>query len=279
MRKISVLFLAAALLMPAACSAPSQVQELQQEVEEWVEEAAEPASSAETVYQEESDAEEQPAPEEEQQAASPDETAEEPEPEAVQGGPEQSLGPDFPAELVYDREGTSGTLPEIDASLSAAAEVNDDIDGRFGYLVGDPSCSLRYEWHTGFDDRVLSVLIEVRYEWDQSLYTVYNFDLSDGSLLSGRQLLSLVGVGEEELRDIELSQMRSEFEAEFGSARGEISEELYAERLELTVSPDNAELDRVWLGDLGQLMFVARIYSLAGADFYEYPMSTGYVFS
>jgi hypothetical protein len=38
------------------------------------------------------------------------------------------------------------------------------------------------------------------------------------------------------------------------------------------------ETNRLWFGANGQLTFAAKIYSMAGAEYYEYPMATGYSF-
>ena len=100
----------------------------------------------------------------------------------------------------------------------------------------------------------------------------------DGRQISGRELLGMLGVSENDLRDAELGLMGTEYESQFGSGREFVGEEVYNEQYEKTVAPENAEIDRVWIGDGGLLMFVAKIYSLAGADFYEYPMAAGYMF-
>lgn len=275
MKKILTGALLLALLL-TACSIRLPASETEQPQPESAAGEAAPAAEPQEVPEEDAAPEEEPI-WDDGPAASPADAEEEPEP--VPEEESEDSGPDIPDVPVTDREGTDGSLPLISEVFACAAEINDDIDGRFGYLVGDEYCRLRYEWHTGCDGRVLSVLIAATYEGDQTLYTVYDIDMTDGSRLSGRQLLGMLGVGEDTLAETELSLMGGEYEAEYGSVRDMVGEDIYTEQLEKTVSPDNAELDRVWLGDGGQLMFVARIYSLAGADFFEYPMSAGYVFS
>lgn len=181
-------------------------------------------------------------------------------------------------ELVADREGTDGKLPYILLDSDGAAAINEDIEGRFGYLVDEEYCRLEYQAWKGLNGRILSVIVAEHYDNDWTSYMPYCLDLATGAWLDGGELLDLLGVDRETMADTELEIMATEFEYEFGSVREFIGEEEYAALLARTASPDNVELERVWLGDMGRLLFVARIYSVAGAEFYEYPMSAGYVF-
>lgn len=181
-------------------------------------------------------------------------------------------------ELVAARDGTDGTLPFILLDCAGAEEINDDIDGRFGYMVGEEYCRLHYEVFKADNDRILSIVVVSDFDDDFKSYMPYVLDLAEGRWLSGNDLLAILAVSPEALQDAELDIMRNEFEYEFGTYREDIDAEFYDEILEKTTSPANAELERIWLGDLGRLMFVARIYGVAGAEFYEYPMSAGYTF-
>lgn len=181
-------------------------------------------------------------------------------------------------ELVIDREGTDGKLPYLTPECKGAAQINEDIEGRFGYLVGEEYAVLEYQAWKGAEGRILSVIVAQHDDSDWTMYKPYCLDLATGDWIGGEELLRILNVDEDELISAELGIMGAEFEYEFGSARDVMGEAFYQELYEKTVSPENAETSRVWLGDLGQLMFVARIYSVAGAEFYEYPMSAGYMF-
>lgn len=181
-------------------------------------------------------------------------------------------------ELVTDLDGTDGTLPFITLDCSGADAINEDIAGRFGYLTGEEYCNLHYECFKGFNGRILSVLVVENYDYEFTSYMPYNLDLVSGSWISGEDLLELIGVSRDDMEAAELGVMGGEFEYEFGSALESIGQELYDEQLARTVAPENAVFDRVWLGYNGQLMFVAKIYGFAGAEFYEYPMAAGYAF-
>ena len=179
------------------------------------------------------------------------------------------------ASLVGALEGSDGMLPFILPDCPAAGEINEDIEGRFGYLIGEEFCYMSYECYKGLNGRILSVIITQRFDDDFTSRTPYNIDLASGTWISGEELLDILGISEEELTEAELSIMAVEFENAYGAAYGE---EFYEAQLARTVAPENAELDRLWLGDLGALMFTARLYSMAGADYYEYPLAAGYSF-
>ena len=178
-------------------------------------------------------------------------------------------------DCVADAEGTDGKLPYITLDCEGARSINEDIEGTFRYLVDEDYCTLYYDCHkTG---RVLSILVAQLYDGDASYYTPYNLDLLTGQQLSGGELLDLLGADREEVALAELEVMANEYEYRYADASLGDGQEFYQEQFDRTVSPDNADTGRLWLED-GRLMFVAKIYSLAGAEFYEYPMDTGLSF-
>lgn len=180
------------------------------------------------------------------------------------------------AECVTDADGAEGQLPRIVLDCPGADYINDDIEGTFRYLVGEDYCTLYYT--ASKNGPILSVMIAQLYDGDASYYTPYLLDLTNGEAIGGAELLSYMGLHADELADDELRIMGEEFEYQYGAqSQGDLAD-YYQEQYDMTVSPDNAELDRLWLDDEGELNFVAKIYSLAGAEFYEYPMGTGYYF-
>lgn len=220
-------------------------------------------------------------------AAEPDSESEAPASATDSGGEvpvelpvEEVPDADLPAmsleELVTDAEGSDGRLPRITADCAGAAYINDDIEGSFRYLLDDENCSVYYD--AAKNDRILSIVVAENYDGDSSYYSPYNLDLTTGQYLTGEELLSLLNADSAAVRDTEIAVMTEEFEHMYGTEPNEELADFYQEQYDRTVSSDNAELDRVWLGYGGELYFVARIYSLAGAEFYEYPMSTGLYF-
>ena len=179
-------------------------------------------------------------------------------------------------ECVEDGWDFEGVLPHITVPCDGAKEINAAIESEFTELAEDPMVNVYYECGKGAN-RVLSVVM-VRQINDSLGYTVYNLDLVTGQSISGREMLALLGVDENELANLELAIMGEEFTHLFGTAQDQTDEEFYNEQYAATTSPDNAELDRVWVGAQGQLFFAGRIYSLAGAAYYEYALDTGMVF-
>ena len=194
--------------------------------------------------------------------------------------PEEPSDTDFTAlsasECVADIEDVpNGRLPRITISCAGASDINDDIDGRFGYLIGEDYCRLNYEAYKAAEGRYLSVLVVQEYDNDCRYYTPYVLDVVTGEQISGGTLLAQLNVSPADLAAEELEIMEREFEYAYASASSD-DDGFYEEQRARTASEDNADTERIWLGDGGQLMFVAKIYSLAGAEFYEYPMSSGY---
>ena len=202
------------------------------------------------------------------------------EPAAAPQLPEEEQDVDFTAlsvsECVADADGAPGQLPVIILECPGAASINEDIEGTFRYLVGDDYCTLYYT--ASKNGPILSVMIAQLYDGDASYYTPYLLDLSTGERIGGRGLLGVMDLSEDDVSAAELRIMGEEFEYQYGPESLGENADFYQEQLERTTAGDNAELNRLWLDDEGELNFVARIYSLAGAEFYEYPMGTGYFY-
>lgn len=179
-------------------------------------------------------------------------------------------------QCVADAEDAAGQLPRIVLDCAGAAAINGDIESMFRHLVDTDYCTLWYDaWK---NDRVLSVLIAQKFDNDCVYYTPYNLDLSTGQRLSGQELMDLLGIERTAVGDTEIAVMAEEFEHMYGGLDEGDSAPFYQEQYERTVSPDNMELERLWLGFGGELYFVAKLYSMAGAEFYEYVMPTGFTF-
>ena len=187
------------------------------------------------------------------------------------------IAPQLPVEdCVADAEGAAGQLPRIVLDCPGGNAINEDIEGTFRYLVDADYCTLYYT--ASKNGPVLSVMIAQLYDGDASYYTPYMLDLSTGERMTGSDLLDRMDLTAEDLSTAELRIMGDEFEYQYGAQSQGEAADFYYEQYDRTVSADNAELGRLWLDDEGELNFVAKIYSLAGAEFYEYPMGTGYYY-
>lgn len=205
-----------------------------------------------------------------------DDSGEEPDTLPIETVPDADLAALSLDELVADAEGSNGCLPYITANCDGAAYINDDIDGSFRHLLDEDYANVYYDANK--NDRILSILIAENYDGGNSYYTPYNLDLVTGQYLTGGELLSLINIDADTVRSAELAVMSEEFEHMFGTEPTDDMAVFYQEQRNNTLSDANVELERLWLGYGGELYFTARIYSLAGAEFYEYPMSTGLFF-
>lgn len=179
-------------------------------------------------------------------------------------------------ECVADADGAAGQLPRIVLDCPGADAINEDIEGAFRYLVDADYCTLYYT--ASKTGPVLSLMIAQLYDGEASYYTPYMLDLSTGERMTGTELLGLMELSEDVVVNAELRIMGDEFEYQHGAQSQGEAADFYYEQYYRTVSSDNAELGRLWLDDEGELNFVAKIYSLAGAEFYEYPMGTGFYY-
>lgn len=200
--------------------------------------------------------------------------------EEASGAPEPL--PDFTHltvdECIEDLWPGEQVLPRIALVCPGAEEINAAIDSGFSDIAEDPIWNLRYEAAKGFGGRVLSVVMIQGGDNDWTGYTPYNLDLLTGQALSGPELLALVGQDEAELKNLESALLGEEFTHQFGDGQGVADQTFFQSQYERTTSLDNTQVDRLWFSADGTLLFTGRIYGMAGAEYYEYPISTGLVF-
>lgn len=181
-------------------------------------------------------------------------------------------------QCVADAWPTPGVLPQITLDCPGAVGINEQIQEKFVPIADDPmNQGLTYAVSKG-TDRVLSILMIESGPNDCAFYTPYNLDLATGQALSGAELLGLLDVDEEDLANLEQAVLGQEFTHQFGLAEDQTDPDFYNEQYARTTAPENADTERVWLGDDGQLLFVGRVYPLAGAECYEYILGSTLTF-
>lgn len=267
-KTVCVLLLALCLCVTAACAADGTPQQ---------EPTSEPLPSAEATETAE-------APEQTEQPAADDSGT-----DLVMPGEEgfvDDSGTDIPTppdegwtgltaeECVEDALPEAGVLPRIILECEGAQTINEQLESQFAPLAEDPECEgMHYECYKGAE-RVLSLLMTVYGPNDTVFYTPFNLDLTTGQALSGGELLQLLDVDADKLSNLEQAVMGEEFTHQFGTLKDQMDEDFYNEQYIRTTDPENVETERLWLGGDGQLYFVGRIYSMAGAEFYEYILGT-----
>lgn len=181
-------------------------------------------------------------------------------------------------ECVEDLAPFEGMVPYIRLECPGAAEINDAIEAEFVPLADDPECEGMFYLSYKAAQRVLSVVMVVKGPNDTIFYTPYNLDLITGEALDGEALMALLGVDADELKALEQTVMGEEFTHEYGTGEAVTDEAFYAQQYERTTALENTQTDRLWVAGDGQLTFVGRIYSLAGAEYYERALGTGLIF-
>lgn len=188
-------------------------------------------------------------------------------------------------EFLYD-ENTSDTfyysfhLPEIAAFTEGAIAINQSISETFGALIEEEYKAMEdgwflnynvVNWYPTFYRDLLVLVIAAESVSDFSSYGVYCYNYTTGEWLQGSALLEYLYIEEESF----LEATRTAAEECFVSYYGDIPEEErelygYNECLAWTVSDDNINLDNLMFypDEQGELVVIARIGSMAGADWY-----------
>lgn len=188
-------------------------------------------------------------------------------------------------EVVYDSENSSlyyysYHLPMFTAPTEGARAINDAIDESFGQLIGEQYAAMKdgvdlgyniVNWYPSFYQDLVILLVAAESYYGYTENGVYCYEKNTGRWLQGRELLDYLCIEEEGF----LEATRQAAEECFVSYYGDIPEEDhevygYDSQLAWTVSDENINLDNLMFypdAD-GGLVVIARIGSLAGADWY-----------
>lgn len=106
-------------------------------------------------------------------------------------------------------------------------------------------------------------------------FEVYNVDLRDGSRISAQELLNLYGLTNDEYRQLAKTKLGEKFDSVSGnwseeSQADEDFAKLYQRQRDSTISEENIDAIIPYIDAGGDLCCAARIYSMAGAEFYWY---------
>ena len=271
MKRFLLYFLTVCFLLAAGCAPAQEADSPAQEAEPTVEPAIEPTEEPATEPASGPDADLAPAPDAGQgtEASASD----------IPDTPE-TPDTDFTAlaleDIVTDAVEEPGVLPRIALDCPGAQAINGDVTAQFSQDAADPEYTVYYEASRTGD--VVSILLVDRTPMnDVILYGVYNLALTTGLALTGEELLEQLDLTEEYVAGLECEKMGklyTELYFQLAEQMGDFYQQMYDQ----TVAPDNADTGRVWIGPDGQLRSIGRIYALAGAEYYEYPISLGLYF-
>lgn len=115
----------------------------------------------------------------------------------------------------------------------------------------------------------LTVLTWFRGDWGINIYYPITLDLDTGKKLSNEETGALYGMDPQEMKTAVREAMRAYYENAFSGAR-ENAESFYRSQLEKTVASSNTDKAILYPTADGTPYLVCTIYSLAGADSYDY---------
>ena len=115
----------------------------------------------------------------------------------------------------------------------------------------------------------LTVLTWVRGDWGINIYYPITLDLDTGKKLSNEETGALYGMDPQQMKTAVREAMQAYYENAFSGAR-ENAESFYRSQLEKTAASSNTDKAILYPTADGTPYLVCTIYSLAGADSYDY---------
>lgn len=180
----------------------------------------------------------------------------------------------------------SYALPCLTADTADAKAINAEIDGFFGAMVREQlegiqsglSLSLLSVGYYGeVRDSVLSLVVIGHWDWSFDDYRVYCYDAATGSRLDTAAMLKKMGISEQDFLAACRTQFRAYFENMYKAIPADQRESYgYNDALARADSDEFVNMDLMAYPDAnGDIVVIAPIVSLAGADYYYHPINLG----
>lgn len=180
-------------------------------------------------------------------------------------------------------------IPKIQLSGDAISEINTelydalypDIQNSVSEIeeYGFPNTSEGISYHWAENGDILSLVTDNRKKNDcgHSEYFVYNISISSGTLLSNEDVITGAGFSEEEYCELAEQVLGSfywnGFDPSDENFEGSNFVDFFNDTLQKTISQDNIAQSIPYINEQGQLCVVAKIYSVAGADYYWHDLN------
>ena len=121
------------------------------------------------------------------------------------------------------------------------------------------------------NDDILSLYTKICYHDGSNYHLVYNISVSTGSVVSTQDLLSYAGFTEEAYLEAAKQSIGSYFLSYYAYDPAEKAEFIKYHRvfLEKTLQDDSIKQARPFMNDKGELCLITKMYSSAGAEYYE----------
>lgn len=126
-------------------------------------------------------------------------------------------------------------------------------------------------WAVNHDILSLRVKIDNTCGFDD--YYAYNVDVKTGKRLSNEELIESCGMNAAAYYQLAGAVMDSCFRDQYGDSMSP-DDSFFLEQLNLTIAQENIKNAKPYLNGRGELCIIARIYSLAGAEWYWHDLNT-----
>ena len=187
----------------------------------------------------------------------------------------------------FENEDTySYSLPILKADTPDAAAINQEIDEDFGSNVREAKQAMEAHqslalFSVGYYGEVwqdvLTVVLISHWNSGFDQYGVYAYDVAAGRRLDTPALLEKMGVSQDDFLEACRTQFRRYFEEQYNGLPEDRREDYgYNAALERVDGPEFVNLDLMAYPDAnGDIVVIAPIVSLAGADYYYHPIHLG----
>lgn len=182
----------------------------------------------------------------------------------------------------YNDYKISYKIPKINIDSADVQKINSDIYNKLyhdivekelsnmSYGVSVINLEISYDWAINGD--VLSLWTTCNDSWGGTHYIIYNVSISTGKVVNKNDLLSYVGFSEEQYITTAEQVLGSKFWSAWDRTNENFQNNnfisLFNEALEKTISQENIDQSFPYINDKGELCIIAKVYSLAGADYY-----------
>lgn len=172
-------------------------------------------------------------------------------------------------------------VPEILLDSEDARQCNQEIADQFDFIIDEAltaqsqgtSCAYTaLDYDTWMYDGIVTVVVSAASEYGDTLHGVYLIDTETGERLTNTDLAEKLGLSDNYIASVQ-NAMQAKFEELFGvpgQYEGKPLAVTYESQLERTLAQENLENTVLYPAEDGTLMICCRIYSLAGAESYDY---------
>lgn len=171
----------------------------------------------------------------------------------------------------YFEEKTKIQIPAINLDVEAIKELNsaimEDYQEEIERSKEFADHEITYEYFENGD--IVSIVIKnAALEMSIDEYKVYNVNVVTGEVLSKEAVLNTKNITKETYESKIKEQISAKFEENYASLAGS---EYYETQKEKNNSDENCSLEntQVFIGENGNIHYIANIYSMAGADKYQ----------